>query len=861
LSFTDVKDLDLLKAPEKQQPLESILALDELFLRRSKPENYRAEAEALVELADTLSAHPGEMFEKVSSVAMRLTGAHSAGVSLEETAEGKEVFRWYGLVGSLAKFNGGTMPRYFCPCGVVVDEEAPQLMREIIKHFQYVESLEIPVHEVLLAPFKQGGKTIGTVWVVSHTAGKKFDREDLRVLTSISNFAGPAVQAAKERESRKMSTTLAELESAKFGQILQQAPLPLALFEGPEHRFRFANALYQQYFLRGEYRGRKIADVMSQSQRKIFVDNLDRVYRTGVPFVGNEIFFESVTDEDIATRYYLNFVYEPIKNLEGRIEGVLAAVTDVTEQVELRKKIELAARDLANEQHKLESIFQESPAAMVLWAGEDLVFEKVNPQYSKIFNDRELLGKTIVDGIPEVVTESVLKDLKKVFETGEPLVGREILEKIPREDGKGLKDAYFNSTCIRINDVDGKPMGVYEHSVDVTDRVLSRRHLELAKLEAEKANELKSAFLANMSHEIRTPIGAMLGFADLLRDPDLTSRERQNFLDVLSRNGESLAVILNDILDLSKVEAGRLVVEYRDSNPAETVQDVVSLLTMTAKDKGIRLGCSIDLTTPRTVVTDPTRLRQVFINLVGNAIKFTNRGSVEVKTSGQKNAAGNAILRIEVKDSGVGIPEDQLENIFAMFVQADGTTTRRFGGTGLGLALSRKLARALGGDVVISESQLAKGSTFVFTVEDQPQKRSEFSAWSCKSKTEVKQNALDGIKVLVVDDSEDNQELIFQFLNNHGATIDSASNGLAGYKKALAGDHDVVLMDIQMPEMDGYTATHKLRAAGYMKPIVALTAHAMTEARQKCMNVGCTTYLSKPINYKELVATVSELSH
>ncbi|RYZ73598.1 MAG: PAS domain S-box protein [Proteobacteria bacterium] len=239
----------------------------------------------------------------------------------------------------------------------------------------------------------------------------------------------------------------------------------------------------------------------------------------------------------------------------------------------------------------------------------------------------------------------------------------------------------------------GTVFDIHEQKLATVELEKAKERAEAAQLEAERANELKSAFLANMSHEIRTPLGAMMGFADLLRDPGVTATERASYVDILYRNGESLSVIINDILDLSKVEAGHMTLEYVDTYPEQISQDVVSLLRVKTKEKGLVLESTFDPDTPESIVADPTRVRQILLNIVGNAIKFTPFGSVKIHGYGCKTDSGASAICFEVSDTGIGITEEQREKIFETFVQADGTMTRRFGGTGLGLALSRRLAR------------------------------------------------------------------------------------------------------------------------------------------------------------------------
>ena len=407
----------------------------------------------------------------------------------------------------------------------------------------------------------------------------------------------------------------------------------------------------------------------------------------------------------------------------------------------------------------------------------------------------------------------------------------------------------------------GEVLSITATGFDITDRVHLQENLKVAKIDAELASELKSAFLANMSHEIRTPLGAMLGFADLLRDPNVTPGERANYVNILTRNGAQLSVLIDDILDLSKVESGALNLEYINAHHANIGSDVVSLLNVKAKDKDLALEYTANDNTPQVITSDPTRIRQILLNLVGNAIKFTQFGSVKIHTYGCYTDKGRPSLCFEVSDTGIGMNEEQRKRLFQSFTQADETTTRRFGGTGLGLALSRRLARALGGDITVVRSQLNVGTTFLVKIPDQPELR---SAPEDTFKVEIRKHhalgdlALSNFSILVVDDSPDNQQLIWRYLTKAGAVVQSAENGQIGYKAALAGNFDLILMDIQMPIMDGYTATQKLRESGYKKPIIALTAHAMNDIRKKALNVGFTDHLTKPINSSELIAAIAK---
>ncbi len=379
---------------------------------------------------------------------------------------------------------------------------------------------------------------------------------------------------------------------------------------------------------------------------------------------------------------------------------------------------------------------------------------------------------------------------------------------------------------------------------DITDQKTSEQELVNAKTEADRANQLKSSFLANMSHEIRTPLGAMLGFSSLLKDRDLAQDERDQYVDTIIRNGNALTGIIDDILDLAKVEAGKLTVEKIDVAIYDLMSDAVELFRDKAKQKGLYLLLTIDETVPQRLHTDPTRLRQILVNLIGNAIKFTEEGGVRVNVSSEKIGLNEVRMNIEVRDTGVGLSEEQQIKLFQPFTQADNSTTRKFGGTGLGLVLSQRLALALNGKITINTSTVGGGSSFGVSFETTvyqhpPQQR--------RAEALPPNESLDGLKILVVDDSPDNQHLIKRMLTKRGAQIWIASDGREGFEAAVSGSFDIVLMDLQMPNMDGYQAKQALDQRGYRKPVIALTAHAMAEEKTKTRAAGFAGHLTKPI--------------
>jgi signal transduction histidine kinase/ActR/RegA family two-component response regulator len=406
----------------------------------------------------------------------------------------------------------------------------------------------------------------------------------------------------------------------------------------------------------------------------------------------------------------------------------------------------------------------------------------------------------------------------------------------------------------------------------VAIRLLSRSINAVNELRIAEAaaNASKSLFLANMSHEIRTPMNAILGFADLLKQQcgDVKLPETQSFIGAIHSSGSHLLHLINDILDLSKIEAGRIDLREGAHPVLPILTEVISLLQARADAKAISLLFRWIGPAPRQIRTDAHRLRQVLLNLVGNAVKFTERGGVTVEARLEASDA-DWLLVVDVTDTGMGIPPDQLEAIFEPFRQVDSSFTRQHEGTGLGLSISRRLANLLGGEISVVSAP-NEGTTFTLTMKAGPIAEIELLApaelarpWEATPMgpaTTTQENAgepLQGVTILVVDDVKVNRDLIRIVLQRSGAKVLQAEDGAAGVSEALRNDVDLIFMDIQMPLMDGLTATTQLRERGFARPIVALTANAMEKDRLRCLEVGCTSYLSKPVKPADLLLEVA----
>ncbi|MGD9128002.1 MAG: ATP-binding protein [Planctomycetia bacterium] len=410
---------------------------------------------------------------------------------------------------------------------------------------------------------------------------------------------------------------------------------------------------------------------------------------------------------------------------------------------------------------------------------------------------------------------------------------------------------------------------------DLVRRKKVEQELVTAKNTAEEASVQKGQLLANMSHEIRTPMTAILGYLELIADScprrcEFASMEIKGYIDAVQRNGKHLMELINSILDLSKLEAGKVEMIKEPCSLSEVISDVVTLTHPAAESKGLSVSAESFTRLPKTVEVDSFRLRQILVNLIGNAIKFTQEGSIRIKVGLRKKSkdASFDTLILHVEDTGIGIPADRLDSLFSPFSQAESSTDRKFGGTGLGLTISRMLARLMGGDLTV-ESVEGKGSTFTLNVDVNVPHGTRMLDKLVLSR--IKTKALSSrmptlhSQILLAEDGVDNQRLISTLLKKTGAKVTIAENGQEAVEEAIRAvenhsPYDLILMDMQMPVLDGYGATKRLRNLGYDGPIIALTANAMSGDRKRCIEAGCDDYLRKPIESENLFAAIMRFS-
>jgi len=678
-----------------------------------------------------------------------------------------------------------------------------------------------------------------------------------------STSLGPASDAdASLAPASEHSSPRARFTQGERTAMIDHAPAAVALFDRELRYLACSDRWLSDY-------GLERADTIGRLHYEVFPEIEDRWKQVHARCLAGAV--ERCEEDSFlrgdGTRQWLRWEVRPWFERDG-IGGIAMYSEDITQRVEMERK-------RAASEAWFRSVVDATVMTGIVAAELDGIITLFNPGAEKLlgYTADEVVGRErpAIWHLPEEV-DAFAAEMSQVL--GRPVSGFEgMLEAtrgggIPRrewtfrrKDGSTFP-ASLRTSLVRTpaGDVAGY-LGVFEDvSAQRAEEKRLRDHslaLEQARQSAVEAARAKTEFLANMSHEIRTPMTAILGFADCLLEDELPKSEQQDLLRTIRRNGDFLIDIINNILDLSKIEAGQMEVERDGVAPRQLVEDVLALFRARAESKGLRLEQQCASNIPDLVYTDSTRLRQILVNLVGNAIKFTMEGSVSIHVARSVDATREATLRVDVIDTGIGISESQRQRLFAPFSQADASTTRQYGGTGLGLVLSQRLAHLLGGQIEL-ESTPDQGSRFTLEL---PMGLDQGTTASCTERREdssearehaVESRGLEGLSILLAEDGADNQRLIAHVLRRAGATVEVVADGRAAVRAALDQPFDAALMDMQMPIMDGYEATRELRDAGLELPIVALTAHALVGDRERCIRAGCSDYCTKPIDRREL---------
>ena len=532
--------------------------------------------------------------------------------------------------------------------------------------------------------------------------------------------------------------------------------------------------------------------------------------------------------------------------------GFQCIVKDISERKEMEEVLRKYEVELVQNQARLQSILDNATSLMYI-KDLDGKYLLTNKQFKEVLNvnDHTVIGKTDFDFADPRQARHFKDTDDEVIRTCKPVELEEIIE---TADGK------HNLLIIKfpLLDAQNKVYGISGIATDISERVRYQEQLIQAKKIAEDAKKLQEQFLANMSHEIRTPMNGIQGMTDLLLETKLTD-EQNDFATTIKRSSDNLLVIINDILDFSKIQAGKLTLEKIDFKLNDVVENIRSIFKHRIREKSLTLELNIDEAVPATLNGDPFRLNQILVNLVGNAIKFTQKGGINISISIQKTAAKEIFLNFTIADTGIGIEADKIYKIFESFTQANAETSRKYGGTGLGLAITKQLLEMQRGTISV-ESKINSGTTFTFSIPYNYSKTND-PLFTTGNGLKNYRSLFNGKKFLVAEDNEINQKVIRQVLQKAGGTVDIANNGLetiSFLKKST--DYNLIIMDLQMPEMDGYEATKYIRNEMNLSiPIIAMTASALKGEKSKCIEIGMNDYLSKPFNFSFLYKRISLL--
>ncbi|MFV5692717.1 response regulator [Flavobacterium sp. LT1R49] len=562
------------------------------------------------------------------------------------------------------------------------------------------------------------------------------------------------------------------------------------------------------------------------------------------------IFVTSQGDEKIASQAILggasDYIPKTLLTPDGISQSIRNAIK-LHDSLELRKKTELALNINANRLYEAQKLAKIGSWEINLNDGGVFFSEE-------IFNIFEI-DKNTIPSIALIKSCLINSDDIELFESNLKYVKNSNSEvqfshSILCENGT-IK--YINEFIKCLNDEHNVPFKILGTIQDISEQKRIEKELIKAKDIAEQSVKIKEQFLTNMSHEIRTPMNGIIGFARILEGTNLDSDQKQS-VEAIKRASKNLLVIINDILDFSKIDADKMTFEDVNFSLSKNINSVIELLSPISKEKKIKLLCEIDSGINDFLIGDPTRLSQILINLVGNALKFTEKGYVELVVSQENESEFDTFIRFTIIDTGIGIPENKIDSIFESFNQASNETTRKFGGTGLGLTITRKLIELQGGMLTV-ESEVAKGSEFSFLLQYKKAQKGIVEPIKVK-KEPFSSNFLKDIKILLVEDNELNQLLAIKVFEKWEKEIDIAGNGKIAIDKIEKNDYDIILMDIQMPEMDGNEVTKYIRANMGSKsniPIIALTAHATLVEEKRSIESGMNDYLSKPFDFNVLL--------
>jgi two-component system sensor histidine kinase/response regulator len=592
----------------------------------------------------------------------------------------------------------------------------------------------------------------------------------------------------------------------------------------------------------------------THAQRIIFIISLGSVLAFALVGLASFIIHRDITER----KRVEELLRKAHDELEARVQDRTAELTKATETL----RAEIAERQRIQEELVLErNLFHalmENIPGTVYFEDTACRFVRINKAQANLLglkDPKEAIGKTDFDFFPAEAAQEFYASEQKLLQSGQPMIDH--IQKVVKPDGQVQ---WFSATEVPIFDAQGEIVGLVGISRDITERKAAEMEMRQAKQAAEAASQAKSEFLANMSHEIRTPLNGIIGMTELALDTELTPEQRQ-YLEMVKSSSDSLLTVINDILDFSRIEAGMLDLDPIEFNLRDNLDDTLKTLALRAHQKGLELACNVEPGVPKALVGDPGRLRQIIVNLVGNAIKFTQAGEVVVEVGAESREPGAGWLHFAVRDTGIGIAAEKQKLIFDAFTQADGSTTRHYGGTGLGLSISSRLIEMMQGRIWV-ESEAGKGSTFHFTARFGEAK----GAWKAPPAAAEAHPQLEDLSVLVVDDNATNRRFLEELLTSwrmKPALADSAQAAILALERNLESENPfhLILTDAHMPEMDGFTLAERIkhhpRLAG--ATIMMLTSGGQRGDAARCRELGVAAYLTKPIGQSELLNAILQV--
>lgn len=727
-------------------------------------------------------------------------------------------------------------------------------------------------------PQSQGGGFEERYWKTINSPILDSNDNVTHIMLAVEDVTKKKKLVSKNKQLKKSLTLLAE--SYEFSEEIIGTIMDPMLVLNQDFKIKSASKSYcQKYAIEKEdTEGISLFEINNkQWDFPEFRNLLTNMLSTSTDFNNVEITHEFSGFGRKTILLSANYIFQKIHDEKT----ILLAIQDISEVRRLSMKLQAkekkefenlleiqkkASREIEDSNKRFNMVLLQSPFAIAILKGRDMVVSLANDSIKEMWGKgKNVEGQKFNDILPELIDKEFPLLLDNVFTTGIPFYGNELLAPIVY-DGES-KDSYFNFVYQPYYEADETISGVTIIAYDVTTQVLAKNELIESKINAElktkiaeEAVKSKQQFLSNMSHEIRTPMNAIIGFTNVVLKTKLDNSQTE-YVNAIKESGDALIILINDILDIAKVDSGKMTFDHTSFKLSKSISTILHLFEQKMKEKNLELLHECDPSIPKFLIGDPMRLRQIILNLMSNAIKFTSTGKVSLNVQLLSEDSDKVSIKFLITDTGIGVPQDRLGHIFNNFEQATKATTSSYGGTGLGLAIVKQLVELQGGSI-IAQSEEGKGSSFGFIMDFEKLSSAEQEIKEqVNPMLEIMQNdsVTEKVKVLVVEDMTLNQLLLKIILLDFGYEIDLADNGKIAIEKFQKNTYDIVLMDLQMPEMNGFEATSYIRdVLKSTIPIIALTADVTTADVAKCKAVGMNDYISKPIDEKLLLSKINK---